>query len=405
MSSIEGVSSTLKLVDLKSAPEGEGQTNTFQHLRATILTSLTEVVNKQLADFLNEFKAGLCDAVKTTCDDFDTRLTHVEAELPKLTINAEMKEQITKNTDDLKEQKAFLDAQKLKNEERTLFETKTNKRVGAVEQRCDVIEVDLDSVEQQGRKETVEFHNFPFHYGHNGREDTTEMVVCYCNKYLNMNISRKDISVSHRQTHPDEKRRHGDKYIPPIYCKFVSRDLAHLCMKNKTLLTNRSSREVKPIQMKENLTYKRRHIRNRVEKELHSYRYKWVKNGKVFVRKDNGCRSIRILTEKTLDDLLKEQKEGERKRTNDDLPPRNGNDSSHWSRVNRNTWREGNRSRNAQYHRRDSAKGPPSGHRRPNITLYDYFANVNYSALPHSFSSSSNRYTSYRDSVGRNVKA
>ena len=51
----------------------------------------------------------------------------------------------------------------------------------------------------------------------------------------------------------------------------------------------------------ENLTYARRTLWEKVQSE---FRYKWIKNGKIFVRDHESGRSIKILTEKDLQNAL-----------------------------------------------------------------------------------------------------
>ena len=50
--------------------------------------------------------------------------------------------------------------------------------------------------------------------------------------------------------------------------------------------------------LRENLTLERMQLLERVEKELHSYQYKWVKDWNIFVRKDTNSRAIKVHSEK-----------------------------------------------------------------------------------------------------------
>ena len=93
------------------------------------------------------------------------------------------------------------------------------------------------------KKETLEFHNIPNQYDEKGNEDTTAIITDFCKKYLDMKISESDISISHRQIHPDEKRKLGKHYVPSVYRKFVSRTTARQCIRKKNLLKNLKCRE------------------------------------------------------------------------------------------------------------------------------------------------------------------
>ena len=57
--------------------------------------------------------------------------------------------------------------------------------------------------------------------------------------------------------------------------------------------------------IKENLTFNRRVLFDRVESELTDYKYGWVRNGNIYVRKDNGAQAIRVSDETVLDELLR----------------------------------------------------------------------------------------------------
>ena len=58
--------------------------------------------------------------------------------------------------------------------------------------------------------------------------------------------------------------------------------------------------------IRENLTLKRRLLSDRVKEELVGYKYGWVRNGCVYVRKNKGDRAIKVNSEEALNKLLKE---------------------------------------------------------------------------------------------------
>ena len=61
--------------------------------------------------------------------------------------------------------------------------------------------------------------------------------------------------------------------------------------------------------IKENLTFYRRKLYKRVEKELTSFKYGWIENSAVYVKKERhpSCRPIKITTEEKLEELLERQ--------------------------------------------------------------------------------------------------
>ena len=61
------------------------------------------------------------------------------------------------------------------------------------------------------------------------------------------------------------------------------------------------------LYIKQNLTLRRRLIKERAEKELPSYQYKWVKNGNIFIRKDSYSKPIKIDDERVLNEIIKQE--------------------------------------------------------------------------------------------------
>lgn len=218
------------------------------------------------------------------------------------------------------------------------------------------------------------------------------MIVDFCRRYLDINISKQDISVSHRQWHPDEQRKQGKDYIPPIYCKFVSRSLAKLCIDKKHYIRKLTIND-KDIFIRENLTFNRRSLMDRVQKQLHSYQYKWAKNGKVFVKKSKNSRVIRVLTEDTFSALLKKQNSEPIKQHADfekqSYPPRQRNNDrnthNHANYDYRASREPRNRSENDYHYSRRPSRHPDAyeyanrprlesrpGYRRPSVMLSDF---------------------------------
>lgn len=276
------------------------------------------------------------------------------------------------------------------------IEEKEN-RIGKIEKSCEDLQkqnkttLDTcaqlkrqnDSTEQQGRKETIEFCNIP----QADNENTTDIVVDFCNKHLNLRINRYHISVSHRQANPFEQEKYGENYIPPIYCKFMSRNLARECLNRRNkikLLNDRNQR----IFLRENLTQNRRMLFERAQNELHSYAFKWVKNGKVFVKQSNSSRVIKILTEESLQNLIERQSNSRHDTLKNSRETRNIERRRPSS--SRDFYNSSHQHRPNFFHRRPL----PPGHRRPMPLLSDFLP----PHLAHSYNFNRNSYPQYNTS-------
>ena len=159
----------------------------------------------------------------------------------------------------------------------------------------------IDGTEQQGRKETIEIHGIP---EEGPREDCYSVVLGVLSHHLNMNLQKTDISVCHRQIIPSDKKLQGSKYIPPIYCKMVHRFRARDIVAKFKRLKNPMNKYGKPFAICENLTYERRSLWETVESKLTHYPQKWIKNGKIFLKKSEDSFPIKITSRNSLNKLL-----------------------------------------------------------------------------------------------------
>ena len=187
-------------------------------------------------------------------------------------------------------------------EEEQMTSPAPNKRVN---DRLSRLEAGLDGLEQYGRLELLGLEGIKQVPG----EDTTDVVIDFLHRYLGIDVTTYDISVSHRMVIPPDKKKYGRDYIPPIYCKFLNRSLVHLILSKRHLLNNFPSHSQRQkMAIEENLTLIRRSLRDRVKKELPTYRFKWVHNGNVMVRKDRNSRAIKVNTEDALQRLIEAEK-------------------------------------------------------------------------------------------------
>ena len=335
---------------------------------------IDNLVEQRVNAHMNEFKTNVFDDMQK-----------------KLTDSALV---ITQLNDEIKELKARLE-----------IETENRGRISNVEKTCVQLTEGLDGTNQQGRKEMIEVHNIPYSYDLHGNEDTTTMMVHFCRNRLGLNVTRRDISVSHRQDHPDERRKVGKNYIPPIYCKFVSRNLAHRCLEQKWKIRGLKNNYGLPIFLRENLTQHRRELWNRVQSELLSYPIQWVKNGKIFVKKFSSSRSITVLTDETLNKLLAQQRPNAPRRQGPSSPPRSPRERASQeipSSPRRQTPAPPNRRRRwprtqlrDMNSRRQSHLTPrPPVWRRPGAQLIDFFpSNFNQSQTSNYYYSAPTSYS------------
>ena len=341
MDKITDAMTSLSLVDINTITDNN-TADDMKELCSTIdsnllhfanlkLERLTEVFNKKLVDLyqsfnkqLNEIKAA---SIPKTTDlensldksDIFQRLKAVEELTPKI---SEVESSVTSSSNIITNLQSDIHAvsSRLSNLQVNTDEqvarvledesklTSINARLFTIENRLKEIDDRQDDQEQQGRKGNVEFHRLLFERHRGKNEDTTGMIIRFCGKYLNIHLNRYDISVSHRQEHPADKKKEGRYYIPPIYCQFVNRSVARLVVERKGMLKYAKNSRGENYMVKENLTLRKRLLNERVLKELHTFKYKWVKNGSIFVRKLEGSHAIKVKSEDVLDDLLARQR-------------------------------------------------------------------------------------------------
>ena len=157
-----------------------------------------------------------------------------------------------------------------------------------------------DELEQYGRRDIDVFKDVPYQHGNKKLEDTTEHIINLVKKYLGVNITRHDISVCHRQHIPGA----GKRSLPPIYCKFVNRCLARKIVARGHCFRFKENPAIRKITVEENLTFKRRNVYENAVAQLKNYKFKWIKNGSIYVRKTAKSKALRVNTQPALDLLV-----------------------------------------------------------------------------------------------------
>ena len=299
-----------------------------------VQSSLEGLVEAKFTDIANQSTANasvLDQTIPTVKRDIEERVNQLEltSEQKMNQINAKvdelMKEAEKKNLQiiNLTEQNEKLarEVTSLTNENLSLHErdakkdqpsevaAAVNQRLSVLERKVDDVTVDVDKVQQYTRLETAEFKGIPKQGSSHHPEDCYEIIKEFCDRYLNVTVRRYDISIAHRQFNPAEKRKEGRNYIPAIYVKFVNRFVARKILKRKHQLKNFRNRYGGKFSICENLTLTRRLLWDSTESELSSYRFKWIRNGNIFVKKDAKSRPIKIVSENVLNQLIEEQNE------------------------------------------------------------------------------------------------
>ena len=323
----------------------------FQSMQVEILKQLTDTFNKRIQDFFtNDFDGKLQQIVKEIANTSENtsqldsggvelRLNTLEQQIsPLLEVNIdkvqtfleELKdtreelenckidsenrktelaqlrlesEDVCRQRDELQQEVDRHLAEKIQQEEVEKSINGYIHKINALELKQAQYEIQLDNQEQQGRKNILDFGEIPYQ---GPDEDTSEVIIDFLDYYLGISIRKYDIDISHRMTIASEKKKHGNNYIPPIYVKFVNRSWAYEILKRRHMLRYERNRFGKKFYIRENLTLKRRMLKERTENELTTFRYIWVKNGNIFARKDSRSRAVKITDDAVLNKLLQE---------------------------------------------------------------------------------------------------
>ena len=137
-------------------------------------------------------------------------------------------------------------------------------------------------------------------------EDTLKVALDFIWFKLGIDINRQQVSTCHRNFPPSHLYK---KNCPPIYVKFVIRDLKRDCLKRKFKLRGKFNKYGDQYSICENLTLFRRTLLEDVKKELHYWKFIWTKNGNIMARKNGTSKVVRINTYRALDLVLDEEGE------------------------------------------------------------------------------------------------
>lgn len=153
-----------------------------------------------------------------------------------------------------------------------------------------------DQLDQYSRRDSLEVHGVPVKQ----HEDTDAIIQDIAQK-VNVKIDVKDISVSHRLPKPFPHDAKGTSPYPPaILVKFASRNVRNLIFGNRrNLVKNQGTNS---IYIRENLSSYNRQLFNKAKalKKEKNYKYLWTNQCRIYVRKNDDSRCLRIENESDL---------------------------------------------------------------------------------------------------------
>ena len=173
--------------------------------------------------------------------------------------------------------------------------------------RLSSLEIKVDENQQRNRNQTLEIKGIPNQGTYKRKENCYEIVKHFCSHYLNIHVETYDISITHRQFNPVEKKKYGRNYIPSIYVKFVNRFLAEEIFDRRHRLKGLRNKLGGTFHIEKNMTMLRRQLWESAQEKLHTYHFKWTRNGDVYVRKNKRSDRIKVVSKDMLDDLIKRQ--------------------------------------------------------------------------------------------------
>lgn len=169
-----------------------------------------------------------------------------------------------------------------------------------LKQKVKTLEQRIEDVEQYSRSNSLEIHGIP-----QERNEDVMSVVKEVGKALDMNISDSMVDACHRL-----RRNQNGNNPPGIIVKFVRRlDKEEFIRKRRvkrTLSTRHINRpDDRPIYVNESLSPSRRRLlamAKTVQRE-NNYKFLWVRNGRIFLRKIEDAEVKVVLSQEDLDEL------------------------------------------------------------------------------------------------------
>ena len=180
--------------------------------------------------------------------------------------------------------------------------------IAAIQKEQEAINMRADNQNQYGRLYILEFLHFGYNV-HPSKENCAQKILYFLHDVLGIRLRLEDIDIAHRMSIPQDRIKQGKNYLPPIYVKFVHKSIVQLILRKRYLLDGIKNQYGQNYAIQQNLTLPRRQMWAKVMDKLTSYRFIWIHNGKIFVRKDRSSRAIMISGDHKLQELINKQNE------------------------------------------------------------------------------------------------
>ncbi|XP_046666447.1 uncharacterized protein LOC124358200 [Homalodisca vitripennis] len=175
---------------------------------------------------------------------------------------------------------------------------------GNLKKKVDELEIRVDDMEQYSRRNCLEIQGIPEEKNENVLD-----IVKDVGRALGMDVSEEMIDTCHRLGQKDS----GYRGPRGIIVKFVRRlDREALLQKRRERKKDFSTRHLSldrpsdvPVYLNESLSPMRRKLlaKARMLKRDRGYKYIWLRNGNILLRKEEGSAVIQIKTQADLDKL------------------------------------------------------------------------------------------------------
>lgn len=156
-----------------------------------------------------------------------------------------------------------------------------------------LVKHNLNDMEQYSRRECLEIRGIPVQ---DQRNENTNDIVKNVGKLIGVDVSKSDISISHRLPKSRaSSTNQGVQYNPSIIVKFVRRDVRDLYYKARSNLRRKTIKDLgitgpsdRKIFIAESLTQKNKVLFNHclhAKRDL-NYKFLWTSSGKIFLRRN-----------------------------------------------------------------------------------------------------------------------